>query len=78
MPCIYIYIRPPPLTSGLYIKDLNCDLLLREFCAAFTYLNARQTYYAFRPSIPSFPAVERVITSSTSWGDSLTFDDDAV
>jgi hypothetical protein len=32
--CLCIYSTPPS-TSGPHVEDLNCDLLLREFCAAF-------------------------------------------
>jgi hypothetical protein len=35
MPCPCVYIRLLPPTSGSHVEDLNCDLLLREFCAAF-------------------------------------------
>jgi hypothetical protein len=55
--CIY---SASPLTSGSHVEDLNCDLLLTRILCRFCYLNAWQTCCAPRPSIPSFPAVERV------------------
>jgi hypothetical protein len=57
-PCACVYIRPPsPPSSGSHVEGLNYDLLLREFCAAFTYLNAWQ---ACCPPGPAFLAVEWV------------------
>jgi hypothetical protein len=40
MPCACVYSRSPPPPSGSHVEDLNCDLLLREFCTAFAYLNS--------------------------------------
>src|SRR5271156_2014138 len=53
---VYIFDPFPP-TSSSHVEGLNCDLLLREFCAAFAYLNAWQ---ACCPPGVAFLAVERV------------------
>jgi hypothetical protein len=59
MPCACVYIRPPsPPTSSSHVEGLNCDPLLREFCAAFAYLNAWQA--CCPPPGGAFLAVERV------------------
>jgi hypothetical protein len=65
MPCACVYIRPPsPPTSSSHVEGLNCDPLLREFCAAFAYLNAWQACCVPRPSISSRRTGHR--TSPTS------------
>jgi hypothetical protein len=75
MPCTCVYIQPLPSTSGSHVEGLNCNLLLRVPLLLLECLADR----AARASIPSFPAVERVTELVPRvWGDSLTFDDDAV
>src|SRR5271156_5881430 len=55
-----IYSIPSPQLRGSHVEDLNCDLLFTRILCRFCYLNAWQTCCVPRPSIPSFPAVERV------------------